>query len=210
MRTRTVWGPAVRARRRYPGWRPARSGRGGRATHLLRSALGDERVLSDAYVALLAATTWTSGHCRSVRFRGRPVCGRRGDRRRPTTAGFRTPAARACPSAVDAQDCGASAWPQRQWPVDSRYRTWGGNHLAAMPPLPPGVPMPTDCASGERSRERRGAQQHRRTATCAGRTLRIFDFRLGLHDPSRRVRWGLSASITRHGRRLSVPGWRST
>jgi hypothetical protein len=28
--------------------------------HLLRSALGDERVLSDAEVALLATTAWTS------------------------------------------------------------------------------------------------------------------------------------------------------
>jgi hypothetical protein len=28
--------------------------------HLLRSALGDDRVLSDADVALLAATAWTS------------------------------------------------------------------------------------------------------------------------------------------------------
>jgi Nuclease-related domain len=50
---------AVHPRRPRPGRRPARPGRGIVPASLLRSALGDDRVLSDAEVELLATTAWT-------------------------------------------------------------------------------------------------------------------------------------------------------
>jgi tetratricopeptide (TPR) repeat protein len=54
--------PAMRPWRSRPRWRPARPGRGVAImpAHLLRSALGYDRVLADADIALLATTARTS------------------------------------------------------------------------------------------------------------------------------------------------------